>query len=566
MNLDSLKAVGQQYAELAKTVAGTRIVRPVAPGALLEVKRAFDKYGPTQPAGYKMNAKFVPDEPAIIDEKGRMTHREVHEHTNQLAHALAAAGVHEGSRVAILCRNSRYFIEAFVSTLKLGADGLLLNTAFAGPQLVQVIEDQNADAVIMDEEYYEMLKDALGDRPAFIGWYDDADSAPLPTLDDLRRGQSTEEPPAPGRTGRTVILTSGTTGKPKGAARAEPKGLKDLLSVAATIPYRRGDRMLVSAPLFHAWGFSNFSASVMFNGTVILRRRFDPKDALLTIERERVDMLIVVPVMLQRMLDVPQEERRRINTASLRAACASGSALQGDLAIKFMDEFGDVLYNLYGSTEVAWATIASPEDMRAAPGTAGRAPTGTTLRLLDDEGNEVPRGQTGQIFVQHGMIFEGYTGGEQANRLGHLSGTGDVGHLDENNRLFIDGRIDEMIVSGGENVYPIEVEDTIAVHDQVYEVAVLGVDDADFGQRLVAFVVPNEGAQIDESDVKTHVKRHLANFKVPREVYFLEELPRNATGKILKRSLKEHGDLVASTTSAADDGDGDAQSAAAAAD
>jgi fatty-acyl-CoA synthase len=563
MSMERITAFARQYAEMARTVVGTRVVRPMSPAALWEVKRAFDKYGPTQPAAYKMNAKASPNSVAIIDEKGSLTQLEVHERTNQIAHGLAAAGVGEGSRVAILCRNSRYFIEAFVATLKLGADGLLLNTAFAGPQLVQVIEDQDADAVIMDEEYYETLKDALGDRPAYIGWYDDADGAPLTTLDALRDGRTTLEPKAPERTGRTIILTSGTTGKPKGAARAEPKGLKDLLAVAATIPYRRDDRMLVSAPLFHAWGFSNFSANVMFNGTTILRRRFDPLDALRTIEAEQVDMQIVVPVMLQRMLDVPEAERRRHSVASLRAVCASGSALQGDLSIKFMDEFGDVLYNLYGSTEVAWATVAGPADMRAAPGTAGRAPTGTVLRLLDAEGDDVPQGATGQIFVQHEMIFEGYTGGEQRNALGSLAGTGDLGHLDENNRLFIDGRIDEMIVSGGENVYPIEVEDIIAIHDDVYETAVIGVDDADFGARLVAFVVPNAGVEIEEATIKTHVKTHLANFKVPRSVVFLDELPRNATGKILKRDLQEY-DLLASGAVAGKGGG--AESAAAAAD
>ncbi|MGK2877503.1 MAG: AMP-binding protein [Solirubrobacterales bacterium] len=535
------KATRERYAEIVRTIAASKMVRFVPPNRLWEVKRAFQKYGPTQLAGYKINARLSPDVVAIIDELGQLTHKQVHEQTNQIAHGLAAHGIGEGSRVAILCRNSRWFVQAFVATLKLGADGLLLNTAFAGPQLAQVIEDQHADAVIMDEEYYSMLQGALDDKPAFLGWVDSQDNPPLPSLESLRQGQSTDEPPAPGRTGRTIILTSGTTGKPKGATRSEAKGLKDMLAVAATIPYRRGDRMLVSAPLFHTWGFSNFSASVMFAGTTVLRRRFDPEDALKTIEREQIDMQIVVPVMLQRMLDIPEARRRTYNLSSLRAVCASGSALQGELATKFMDEFGDVLYNLYGSTEVAWVTIARPEDMRAAPGTAGKAPTGTILRILDEEGNDVPVGESGQIFVQHDMIFEGYTGGEQANRLGQLAGTGDIGHIDENSRLFIDGRIDDMIISGGENVYPIEVEDIIAIHDHVYETAVVGVDDEQFGARLIAFVVANEGADLDESEIKDHVKTHLANFKIPREVYFLEELPRNATGKVLKRELREHG-------------------------
>ena len=525
--------------EMIRALRRTKMVRPISPRSLVEISRAMRKYGPTLPAGYKINARRIPNEPGIIDDRGTLTHREIHQRTNQIAHGLAAHGLGNGSRIAILCRNHRGFIEAFTASLKIGADGLLLNTAFAGPQLVQVIEDQNADAIIMDEEYVPMLRDAVGDKPVFIAW-NDSDEPGFPTLDQLREGRSTDEPEAPERTGRTIILTSGTTGKPKGAARAEPKGLKGLLSVVSTIPYRRGDRMFVAAPLFHAWGFANMSASVTMNGTLVLRRRFDPEDTLATIDREKIDMMTVVPVMIQRMLELPEDVRKKYDVSSLNAVCASGSALQGDLATRFMDEFGDVLYNLYGSTEVAWATVAGPEDMRAAPGTAGKAPTGTLLLIVDEEGNPVEQGETGRIYVKHDMIFEGYTGGEEKNALQDMVGTGDIGHLDENDRLFIDGRVDEMIISGGENVYPIEVEDVIAVHEGVLETAVIGVEDKDFGARLKAFVVVNEGHDLDEGAIKTHVKEHLANFKVPREVVFLPELPRNGTGKILKRELQNH--------------------------
>ncbi|HEV7918366.1 MAG TPA: AMP-binding protein [Solirubrobacterales bacterium] len=528
----------QRGLELARTVANTRIVGPVHPKVLLEINRAMRKWGPTPGTAYAIGTARTPDRPAIVDERGELTYRDVHERTNQLANALLEEGVTHNSRVAILCRNHRGFIEAFVATLKTGSDALLMNTAFAGPQLTSVLEDQNADAVIMDEEYYELLKDGLTGRKAFIAWTD-SDQPPLKTLDDLRRGQSTLEPKKPQSHGRTIILTSGTTGKPKGAARSEPKGISGLLSVVSIMPYRYGDRILVAAPLFHTWGFANFSANLTFNGTVILRRRFDPEDALKTIEREQATMMSVVPVMLQRMLDLPEEVRRRYSTKSLRMVNASGSALPGELATEFMDEFGDVLYNLYGSTEVAWATAAAPADMRAAPGTAGRVPTGTVLKILDNDRKELPTGETGQIFVKHDMVFEGYTGGEATNAFGDMVGTGDLGHLDENGRLFIDGRIDEMIVSGGENVYPIEVEDVIARHEAVRETAVIGVEDEKFGERLKAFVVPSNGHDISEKDLKAYVKSNLAGYKVPREIVFLDELPRNATGKVLKRELRE---------------------------
>lgn len=536
--IDRVLQEGKRIGGLAKTVFNTGILAPSHPRVLAESARAMRKWGPTQPAGYAISSVRLPDEAAIVDELGTLTNLEVHQRTNQLAHALRRAGVNERSRVAILCRNHRGFIEAFVATLKNGADGLLLNTAFAGPQLVQVINDQDADAVIMDEEYIEMLDGALEGRPVFIAWHD-SEGLPYPTLDQARQGQSVLEPPKPQRHGRTIILTSGTTGKPKGAARAEPKGLASLLSVAAIIPWHHRDRMLVSAPLFHTWGFANYSTNLMFNGTVVLRRRFEPEDVIATMEREQIDMWVVVPVMLQRLLDVPEATRRKYNTSSLNAVVSSGSALPGELAIEFMDAFGDVLYNLYGSTEVAWASIATPSDMRAAPGTAGRIPEGTIVKIIDEAHEELPTGETGQIFVKHDMIFEGYTGGEQKNAFADMVGTGDLGHLDRAGRLFIDGRIDEMIVSGGENVYPIEVEDVIVMHEGVHEAAVIGVEDEEFGERLKAFVVPHNGEKLTEKALKDHVKAHLARFKVPRDVVFVPELPRNATGKILKRELRE---------------------------
>jgi acyl-CoA synthetase (AMP-forming)/AMP-acid ligase II len=231
--------------------------------------------------------------------------------------------------------------------------------------------------------------------------------------------------------------------------------------------------------------------------------------------------------------------KRRYDLSALEVTAASGSALPGDLATNWMDEFGDNLYNLYGSTEVAWATIATPADMRAAPGTAGRPPRGTVIRIVDQNGNDVPEGETGRIFIGNQLAFEGYTGGGDKEHLGELLSSGDVGHFDEDGRLFIDGRDDEMIVSGGENVFPREVEDLLADHEAVAEAAAIGVEDEKFGQRLRAFVVKADGADTSEDELKDYVKANLARYKVPREIVFVEELPRNATGKVLKRELAE---------------------------
>jgi fatty-acyl-CoA synthase len=243
--------------------------------------------------------------------------------------------------------------------------------------------------------------------------------------------------------------------------------------------------------------------------------------------------------MLSRILELPPETIDRYDLRALRVIGASGSALPGPLANEVMDRFGDVLYNLYGSTEVAWATIAQPRDLRAAPGTAGKPPFGTIVKLYDDDGNEVPDGETGRIFVGNELVFDGYTGGGNKAVINGLMSTGDVGHFDEGHRLFVDGRDDEMIVSGGENVFPREVEDLLSHHESVDEAAVVGVDDAKFGQRLRAFVVCTTEGAVGEDELKAYIKANLASYKVPREIVFLDELPRNATGKVLKRELVE---------------------------
>ncbi len=243
--------------------------------------------------------------------------------------------------------------------------------------------------------------------------------------------------------------------------------------------------------------------------------------------------------MLQRMLELDDEVLRRYDLSNLRAVPVSGSALPGPVSERWMDLYGENLYNLYGSTEVAWATIATPKDLRAAPGTVGKPPRGTIVRLFDDDGNDVGVGETGRIFVGNDLAFEGYTGGGNKDAIEGLLSSGDVGHFDEDGRLFIDGRDDDMIVSGGENVFPGEVEELLAGHEAVAEAAVFGVDDEEFGQRLKAVVVTRDGKDLSADDVKKYVKSNLAGYKVPRDVEFVDELPRTSTGKVLKRELQE---------------------------
>jgi fatty-acyl-CoA synthase len=425
-----------------------------------------------------------------------------------------------------------------VACSKLGASALYLNTAFAAPQLAEVLSREQPTAVIYDEEFAELVHAGAEGRKRFVAWHEPGMGSSDPLLEDLIARGDPSERPAPAEKGRVVILTSGTTGAPKGAARKEPDSLEPMAAMLSMIPLRAQGATMIAAPMFHSWGFAHFSLALPLCSTLVLRRKFDPEDTLRAVAHHRASALALVPVMLQRILELGPETIARYDLHALKVIALSGSALPGELATRAMDAFGDVLYNLYGSTEVAWATIATPEDLRAAPGTAGRPPLGTVVKLLDADGREVGSREGGRIFVANEMMFEGYTGGGGKEIIGGLMSTGDVGHFDADGRLFVDGRDDEMIVSGGENVFPREVEDLLADHEAIEDAAVVGVPDEQFGERLKAFVVRRNGAQLDEEAVKHYVRDNLARFKVPRDVVFVAELPRNATGKVLKRVLR----------------------------
>jgi acyl-CoA synthetase (AMP-forming)/AMP-acid ligase II len=521
-----------------KVLVDAGVIRPIRPDRLWDFVRTLQRWGRSPAAGAISLAARFADDPMLADELGTLSFSEVNVRTNALAHSLADAGVVEGDGVGIMCRNHRGFVESTIAVSKLGADSLYLNTAFAGPQLAEVAQREKPRAIIYDEEFAGLLEDVGKRRKRFVAWHD-SDRTADPTLDELIRAGDSDDVVPPDREGRAVVLTSGTTGTPKGASRANPQSLDPAVSLLSKIPLKSRQVSNIAAPLFHSWGFAHFTLGFILGSTYVLRRKFDPEACLADIARYRCDSLVVVPVMMQRILDLPEETRAKYDLSSLKVVAASGSALPGDLATRWMDAFGDTLYNLYGSTEVAWASIATPQDMRAAPGTAGRPPRGTLVKLYDENREEVGEGQTGRIFVTNELLFEGYTGGGSKDVIGAFMSTGDVGRFDPEGRLFVEGRDDEMIVSGGENVFPKEIEDTLARHDAVSEAAAIGVDDADFGQRLRAFVVLEPGREASEDELKAHVKQNLARYKVPREIWFLDELPRNATGKVLKRELRE---------------------------
>ncbi|WP_447006064.1 AMP-binding protein [Saccharothrix isguenensis] len=511
------------------TLVRVGVVRPMGPVRLLGVLDAYLKWGLTLAFGFATGAARHPDRPAIIDDGGTLTYADVDERTTRLAHGLHDLGVRAGSKVAVLCRNHRGFLETVTACGKLGADSVLLNTGLSAGQIATVLREQDVTVVVADTEFRGLLAHAPRKVRRVMAWVDGATKSR--TLEELITGSPAT--PLPGRPprGRMIVLTSGTTGAPKGARRPEPASLTPAAALLSRIPLRAGDRFSVAAPLFHTWGLAAVQIGLVLGATLVLRRRFDPALTAADAREHRCDALFVVPVMLQRLLDLGER------LPGLRVVASSGSALPPAVARRCLRDLGPVLYNLYGSTEVSWVSIARPDELARHPDTAGRPPFGTRLEILDDEGRAVPAGATGRIFVANEMLFDGYTDGAGKEVRDGLMSTGDVGYRDHSGLLFVAGRDDEMIVSGGENVYPLEVEDLLSGLAGVREVAVVGVPDEQFGQRLAAYVVREEPGVPDEDAVREHVRANLAKFSVPREVVFLDTLPRNETGKVLKRDL-----------------------------
>lgn len=509
---------------IGKTFARRGLLSPGRPDKVIDQLNTFRRFGFTLAAELRAAEARDPHKTAVIDEqRGPISYQTLLRRAQRLAVGLAAhCGVSEGDRVGLLCRNHAGFLEAMAACSILGADVVLVNTALSAPQLTAVAEQQRLRLLVHDREFAPLAAAVTCER-----------------LDESTVEGLIARSPAPRRftssqAGRMIVLTSGTTGAPKGARRPTPAGFGPLCSIIDRIPLRVGNRMLITAPIFHTWGFAALQLALAMRVTIVLQRRFDPAATVQALDRFRCDYLFAVPVMLQRLME---SGLRPAHPPSVVAV--SGSALPGGLATAFMNSWGDTLYNLYGSTEASWASIATPSDLRKDPGTAGRPPHGTRVAILDRAGRPVRPGEVGQIYVGNEMLFEGYTAGSNHDLREGLLGTGDLGHIDSQGLLYVDGRADDMVVSGGENVFPRPVEELLAKLPQVREVAVVGVADPEFGQRLAAFLVLHPGQRLEADEVREYVRHYLARFSVPRDVVFLDELPRTATGKVIPRLLRE---------------------------
>ncbi|MCV7103425.1 AMP-binding protein [Mycobacterium palustre] len=508
-------------------------LRLVPSAQLFAVLRALDRYG-LLGAATAITAARDHNGLALIDERGALSFGDLDNRTNALANEWRQRGLGPGANVAILVGNHRGFLEAVYAAGKCGAGVVLLNTGFGSVQLADMVTRERADLLVYDEEYGAAVVDVHPRLGRIRAWTQTAGSD---TLDTLIEHGDTSPPPRSGGRPKIVILTSGTTGVPKGAVRSEPYSLIPVGGLLGKVPFRGREVTECCVPLFHSLGFSHAMMAMVLGSTLVLRREFDPQQTLASLTTHRASAMIVVPIMLRRMLDLGSHALAEADLSALRIVFVGGSQLGAALATRALEALGPVVYNMYGSTEVAYATIATPADLAAEPGCVGGVVPGSVVKVFTDDRHEAPPGTVGRIFVGNVLAFEGYSGGGTKESIQGLMSTGDVGHFDRAGRLFIDGRDDEMIVSGGENVYPGEVEEALAHHPDILDVAVVGVSDEEFGQRLRSYIVVRPGAALTERDVREYVRNRLARFKVPRDVLFVDALPRNAGGKVLKRLL-----------------------------
>lgn len=510
----------------ARALLHSGLLNPPAPLAGFRLLREARRGGTNPYTLLAVTTARWPDRTAIVDDDGALSYRQLQEVTESLARRLSADGVAPGQAVGVMCRNGRRFVAGVFAAALLGADVVPMSTEFRSDALAAAVQAHRISTVVVDDdEFAERVRAAdesvVTVDPATIGT---DEGAPRPDV---------------ATPGRIVLLTSGTTGKPKGVPRTPQ--LRSAVGVWVTIldrtRLRTGSRVSVAMPMFHGLGLGMLMLTFALGGTVLTRREFDAEAALAQASLHRADAFTAVPVVLARILDLPEQVRARNPLPYLRTVISSGDRLDPSLGQRFMDAYGDILYNGYGSTEVGIGALATPADLREAPETVGRPVVGCPVRIFNKNDKPVGPRVTGRIFVGGELTSEGYTDGAAKAVVDGMTSTGDMGYLDNAGRLFIVGREDDMIISGGENVYPRAVENALAQHPAIADSVVIGVPDERFGQRLAAFVVAQSGGEIDEAELREYLKGRVSRFEQPRDINIVDSIPRNPTGKVLRKEL-----------------------------
>lgn len=524
----------------------TGLIWSLSAQGLVEAARSLAA-GAQNPAHiYRIHAQNLPRKPAVVQREVSWSFRELDERIDRVAKGLVRRGIGRGKSVLVMLRNRPEMVLISAACSRVGASAVAVSWRSRPDELVYLVNHSGARAVVTEADLLPVVEEAS------LSFLDPSVARQVFTVGGSSKSSSSFED-LYGSSGRydaergaeedaaVVVYTSGTTGKPKGAVRKFPK---DTLAAAVRFlletPMRTDDVHLVSCPMYHSTAFGFLSLSHITGATCVLLDEWKPETFLAAVDRHAVTTTAVVPTMLHRVLALPEVTRRSYDARTLRAVFSGGAPLSAALATSFMDLYGDVLFNFYGATETGLVTLAKPADLREAPGTIGAALPGNSVRLLSDANEEVKPGEVGELFVKNDLLVAGYHGDKASTEKSMVDGffsVGDLARRDPAGRYFIEGRKRDMVISGGVNVYPVEIEGVLEGHPEILEAAVVGVPDPEWGERVRAFVVRHEGATLDEPTLKAWLKEHLSGPKLPREIVFIDTLPRNPTGKVLKREL-----------------------------
>lgn len=539
--LDGLKQITDlAHPRTVKRLFEAGLFSPRSPFALATALPYLLGRGPSLGILSQMNAVALRNKIAIHDRNGSLTFGELDQEANRVSYALRRAGLKGGDRFGMLMRNGREMAAVALGAQKAGYVACPLNTWAKTKELKTVLENLEPTLLFYDTAHADEVQKVVTNDLSIVHVGDSSQAAPNSTSYEEFIEDAPPTPPFPltrdRGSAKVIIQTSGTTGTPKGASRdASSAGIGALANLLGSVPYRRSDIVFCPAPLFHSFGLATFTFATALGATLVLPPKFDPEESLALIEEHGATVASFVPVMMRRIVSLPDEVKKKYDLSSLRIVIASGSAISQDLKNEARELFGDVLYDLYGSTEIGWVAIATPEDMEKKPRSVGRPVEGIEIGVFSEDGEQLPPNETGELFVKSQVLFEGYTSGESKDERDGFMSIGDLGKLDDDGYLYVESRSDDMVVVGGENVYPVEVEEVIESMDGVSEVTVLGVEDDEYGHVLAAFVV----GKVTPEKVRKACRSELASFKVPRKITILKELPRTSTGKVLKRELAE---------------------------
>jgi fatty-acyl-CoA synthase len=494
-----------------------------------------------------LHALNFPEKKAVIDDHDERTYGELRDRVCRFANGLRTRGGEYHDAVLLMMPNGISFLESLFGCTIGSYTSVLTPYRSTPAELEYLAENSNARWIIANVQYANTVNSAnlpnipperriaVG-GPAPEGWT---------TFDSIVEDGHAELPKlSPSKVVHSIGYTSGTTGKPKGAKRNLSKaGLPTVLNFTQLVPFHHTDTHLVACPLYHAAGGGMAQVNLVLGATLVLQEKFRPEEWLALVEKYKVTSATLVPTMVHDLVTLPEEIFRKYDVSTMRVIMTSGAPLTLRQRELIRERFGDVLYDMYGSTEWGWLTVAQPMDHVERPGTLGRAVPTVEIRIVNDEGKEVPPGEIGELFARTKIVIDEYHNNKEATLESSLDGflsVGDLVRMDEDGYLYMADRKSDMVISGGVNLYPPEIESVLSQHPGVQDVAVIGVPDERWGEKLVAYVVPKPDLDLTEDSLVEYAREKLSGPKIPRVFKFVDSIPRSPTGKIRKREMRSN--------------------------